>query len=186
MRSTFYKECNCEKFFFLPSRFFSLYFTVGPRSQIIKLVETVLASLTFPLLPQLPSSPGSSPRPCPPLPHLPSRPPPPPHSPSFLMVSTLHPQFTLWDLKEARGSVPRGHRVVWDRWKCWKRYSYRFHILLSTIYCIFFFFYFFCNSFAIIYQKVQKFDITISVCIIYLWCFCHCLLYIWDYKLCKC
>lgn len=34
-----------------------------------------------------------------------------------------------------------------------------------TIYCIF---YFFCYSFAIIYQKVQKFDITISVCIIYL------------------
>ena len=174
MRSTSYKECDCEKFFFLPSGFFSLYFTVGPRSQIIKLVETVLASLTFPLLPQLPSSPGSPPRPCPPLPRLPSpHPPPPPTtttqsfpSDSLNSPSTVHtlrlersPWFSPQGGTGLCGAVGNVGSVTST--------GFTFCCQQFTVF-FFFFFYFFCNSFAIIYQKVQKFDITISVCIIYL------------------
>lgn len=96
-----------EKCFFLPSGFFSLYFTVEPRSQIVKLVETVLASLTFPLLPQLPSSPGSLPPPCPPLPRLPSPPPPPPPPPPPHVVPPFwwsHSPSTVHTLRLERSS----------------------------------------------------------------------------------
>lgn len=57
-----------------------------------------------------------------------------------------------------------GHRAVQDRWKCWKCYWYQFHFVLSQ----FTVFFTFSVTVLLIYQKVQKFDITISVCIIYL------------------
>lgn len=46
-------------------------------------------------------------------------------------------------------------------------------------------FYSSCYSLANLSEGLKVWP-AVSVCIIYLWWFCHCLLYIWVYKLCKC